>query len=61
MLDHTHDAAALSWVASANDPATDFPLQNLPFCNGKSVAGSLAEATQDWAAASWVWSMWLML
>ena len=32
MLDHTHDAATRSWVASANDPATDFPLQNLPFC-----------------------------
>ena len=30
-LDHTHDAAARSWVASANDPATDFPIQNLPF------------------------------
>jgi fumarylacetoacetase len=25
------DPAALSWVESANDPATDFPLQNLPF------------------------------
>ena len=32
MLDHTHDPAARSWVDSANDPATDFPLQNLPFC-----------------------------
>ncbi|RZL31417.1 MAG: fumarylacetoacetase, partial [Rubrivivax sp.] len=31
-IDHTHDARALSWVATANDPATDFPLQNLPFC-----------------------------
>jgi fumarylacetoacetase len=30
-LDHTHDPAARSWVASANDPATDFPIQNLPF------------------------------
>src|ERR1700742_445813 len=30
-LDRTHDAAARSWVASANDPATDFPIQNLPF------------------------------
>ena len=35
-IDHTHDAAALSWVASANDPATDFPLQNLPFCSFRS-------------------------
>lgn len=30
-LDHTHDAAARSWVGSANDPAGDFPIQNLPF------------------------------
>jgi fumarylacetoacetase len=29
-LDATHDAALLSWVESANDPATDFPIQNLP-------------------------------
>jgi fumarylacetoacetase len=29
-LDHTHDAVARSWVASANDGRTDFPLQNLP-------------------------------
>lgn len=31
LLDHTHDADATSWVASANQPGTDFPLQNLPF------------------------------
>jgi fumarylacetoacetase len=30
-LDRTHDGAARSWVASANEPATDFPVQNLPF------------------------------
>lgn len=30
-LDATHDPALMSWVASANDPATDFPIQNLPF------------------------------
>jgi len=29
-LDETHDPDARSWVASANDPATDFPIQNLP-------------------------------
>src|ERR1700728_5401282 len=29
--DATHDPARRSWVASANDPATDFPIQNLPF------------------------------
>ena len=31
MLDFTHDAAARSWVESANADDTDFPLQNLPF------------------------------
>ncbi len=30
-LDATHEAAARSWVASANDPLGDFPIQNLPF------------------------------
>jgi fumarylacetoacetase len=30
-LDHTHDAAAKSWVESANASGTPFPLQNLPF------------------------------
>src|SRR5437867_3720028 len=30
-LDDTHDPALTSWVESANDPATDFPIQNLPF------------------------------
>lgn len=31
-LNQTHDPALKSWVASANDPATDFPIQNLPLC-----------------------------
>jgi fumarylacetoacetase len=31
MIDHTHDPELQSWVESANDPATDFPIQNLPF------------------------------
>ncbi len=30
-LDATHDPARRSWVASANLPGADFPLQNLPF------------------------------
>lgn len=30
-IDETHDPAVRSWVESANDPGTDFPLQNLPF------------------------------
>jgi fumarylacetoacetase len=30
-LDETHDPSLASWVESANDPETDFPIQNLPF------------------------------
>ena len=30
-LDGTHDAGLRSWVESANNPDTDFPIQNLPF------------------------------
>jgi len=30
-LDATHDPALRSWVTSANDAETDFPIQNLPF------------------------------
>lgn len=29
----THDPTIRSWVESANDPATDFPIQNLPVCS----------------------------
>jgi fumarylacetoacetase len=31
-LDHTHDHLTRSWVSSANNTNTDFPIQNLPFC-----------------------------
>src|SRR6185503_9958127 len=31
MTDETHDAALTSWVAAAERPDTDFPIQNLPF------------------------------
>jgi fumarylacetoacetase len=31
MIDETHDPARESWYDAANDPATDFPIQNLPF------------------------------
>ncbi len=30
-LNETHDAKMLSWVRSANDGKTDFPVQNLPY------------------------------
>jgi fumarylacetoacetase len=42
MPDHTHDPELQSWVASANEPGADFPIQNLPFCtfgNGKPGVG----------------------
>ncbi|MCC6329095.1 MAG: fumarylacetoacetase [Acidobacteria bacterium] len=32
MINETHDPNLRSWVESANDPNTDFPIQNLPFC-----------------------------
>lgn len=32
MLNHTHKSELKSWVKSANDPNTDFPIQNLPYC-----------------------------
>ena len=31
MTDETHDPALTSWVESAEQPGTDFPIQNLPF------------------------------
>jgi fumarylacetoacetase len=31
MIDQTHDPSLRSWVESANQPETDFPIQNLPF------------------------------
>jgi len=31
-LNETHDPKLRSWVESANDPQTDFPIQNLPLC-----------------------------
>ena len=30
-IDETHAPELRSWVASANEPETDFPVQNLPF------------------------------
>ena len=30
-IDGTHDPKRRSWVESANDGRTDFPIQNLPF------------------------------
>jgi fumarylacetoacetase len=32
LINDTHDPHVRSWVPSANDADTDFPLQNLPYC-----------------------------
>lgn len=32
LVNATHDPGLKSWVESANDPATDFPIQNLALC-----------------------------
>ncbi len=31
-VDHSHDPKLTSWIESANDSETEFPIQNLPFC-----------------------------
>ena len=45
LLNETHDPALRSWVVSANEQTTDFPIQNLPFAIFRR-AGS----TQAWRA-----------
>lgn len=37
MINDTHDINLKSWVESANDSNTDFPIQNLPFCSFQPV------------------------
>lgn len=37
--DETHDPSLRSWVESANDPGTDFPIQNLPIVAFRSPEG----------------------
>jgi fumarylacetoacetase len=39
MIDRTHDPELRSWVESANQPGSDFPIQNLPFATLRSGAG----------------------
>jgi fumarylacetoacetase len=39
VTDATHDPALESWVDSANDPAGDFPIQNLPFGRFREAGG----------------------
>jgi fumarylacetoacetase len=38
-INETHDPDLKSWVESANDPNTDFPIQNLPFCTYRNRFG----------------------
>ena len=38
--DFTHDPARQSWVTAADDPACDFPLQNLPFGVFRTATGA---------------------
>jgi fumarylacetoacetase len=37
----THDRGLTSWVESANDSQTDFPIQNLPFCRFRTLISGL--------------------
>lgn len=41
----SHDPKLKSWVESANDPKTDFPIQNLPFCFAQVTTG---DGTTGW-------------
>jgi fumarylacetoacetase len=51
-LNETHDPALRSWVASANQPGADFPIQNLPFAvfrrkgSGEAFRGGVAIGDQ---------------
>lgn len=46
-IDQTHDPRLESWVESANDPNTDFPIQNLPIVNYGAVDESLTDPLSD--------------
>lgn len=55
-LDGTHDPALRSWVESANDDSSDFPIQNLPFGvfrsdEGARVGVAIGDRVVDLAAA----------
>jgi fumarylacetoacetase len=51
LLDDTHDPALKSWVASANEPLVEFPVQNLPLARlrrrGSSEAWRIGVAIGD--------------
>jgi fumarylacetoacetase len=52
MINETHDPALSSWIESANDPATDFPIQNLPFgvfrCRGSDALPHIGVAVGEY-------------
>ncbi len=41
-IDQTHDPAATSWIESANEQGSDFPIQNLPFAEFRTKGSSEA-------------------
>ena len=51
-LNETHDPSLASWLESANDPNTDFPIQNLPLAvfrrrdSGETFRGGIAIGDQ---------------
>ena len=50
ILDETHERGTESWVESANSPAAEFPIQNLPFgvfCRPGSESGNIGVAIGD--------------
>jgi fumarylacetoacetase len=52
-INETHDPNLRSWVESANDPASDFPIQNLPLCDFKHPRhgeGASAGVPEPWHA-----------
>ncbi len=44
--DETHDPGLQSWVTTANDPDTDFPIQNLPFGRFRPAGGQ--DGDSEW-------------
>ena len=59
-IDHTHDPALKSFIASANVPGCDFPIQNLPYAafrrrsatGGPHIGVAIGDQILDIAAAS---------
>ena len=59
-IDHTHDPALKSFIASANAPECDFPIQNLPYAafrrrastDGKRIGVAIGDEMLDVAAVA---------